>query len=412
MKLGILSRSTRCYSTQRLREAALKRNHKVKVLDTIKFAIDLEEGAPGLFYKQKELTHYDAILPRIGASITYFGTAVVRQFEQMDVFCANSSNGIVNSRDKLRSLQILSRHKIGIPKTNFVSSKKDVLPAIERVGGAPVVIKLLEGTQGIGVLLAESVKSAEGIIELLQSQKQDVLVQKFVAESKGRDIRAIVVGDQVVAAMRRVAQGQEFRSNVHRGGRTESVELDNAYQQVAVRAAQILGLRVAGVDMLEGKDGPQIMEVNSSPGLEGIETCTQLDVAGAMIDYIAAQIDFPEIDLRQRLTVSRGYGVTEIHIPHGSMFIGKSVKESGLHEKDINVLTLYRGTTVIPNPKDAHILEGEDRLLCFGKLEAMRGMVPAKTRKRRRPPVKELELTEVSEVPNESLSTEEREEEI
>jgi ribosomal protein S6--L-glutamate ligase len=234
---------------------------------------------------------------------------------------------------------------------------------------------------------------------VLQSHKQDVLVQKFVAESKGRDIRAIVVGDQVVAAMRRVAQGQEFRSNVHRGGRTEAVELDETYKQVAIRATQILGLRIAGVDMLEGKNGPQIMEVNSSPGLEGVETCTKLDVAGAMIDYIAAQIDFPEIDLRQRLTVSRGFGVTEIHVPHGSMFVGKSLAESGLRENDINVLTLYRGTTVIPNPKAAHVLEGEDRLLCFGKLEAMRGMVPVKTRKKRRPAVKSLPSVESQEVP-------------
>ena len=219
------------------------------------------------------------------------------------------------SRDKLRSLQILSRHRIGIPQTTFVRDKKDVLPAIERVGGAPVIIKLLEGTQGIGVLLAETVESAEAIIELLQSQKQSVLIQKFVAESKGRDIRAFVVGDQVVGAMRRVAQGQEFRSNVHRGGITEAVNLSDAYRETAVRAAQIMGLRVAGVDLLEGKDGPQVMEVNSSPGLEGIEGCTQLDIAGAIVDYIAAQVDFPEIDLRQRLTVSRGYGVAEILCP-------------------------------------------------------------------------------------------------
>ncbi|MEM6329794.1 MAG: RimK family alpha-L-glutamate ligase, partial [Planctomycetota bacterium] len=277
MKLAILSRSTRCYSTRRLREAALQRGHRVKVLDTLRFAIDLEEGDPDLYFRQKQLSHFDAVLPRVGASITYFGTAVVRQFEQMDVFCVNTAGGIANSRDKLRSLQILSRHQVGIPETTFVRDKRDVLPAIQRVGGAPVIIKLIEGTQGIGVLLAETVKSAESIIELLQSQKQSVLIQKFVAESKGKDIRAFVVGDQVVGAMRRVAQGQEFRSNVHRGGMTEPVELDDTYCQTAIRAAQILGLRVAGVDMLEGKDGPQIMEVNSSPGLEGIERCTQLD---------------------------------------------------------------------------------------------------------------------------------------
>ena len=374
----------------------MQRGHNVKVLDTLKFAIDLEQGEPDLYFRQKQITDYDAVLPRIGASITYFGTAVVRQFEQMDVFCGNTSAGISNSRDKLRSLQILSRHHIGIPKTTFVRDKKDVLPAIERVGGAPVIIKLIEGTQGIGVLLAESVKSAEAIIELLQSQKQNVLVQKFVSESKGRDIRAFVVGDQVVASMRRVAQGQEFRSNVHRGGRTEAIKLDEKFQETAVRAAQIMGLRIAGVDMLEGADGPQIMEVNSSPGLEGIEACTHLDIAGAVVEYMAAQVDFPEIDIRQRLTVSRGYGIAEIHIPEGSSYVGRTIEQSGLRESDINVLTLYRGTTVIPNPRSARELEAGDRLLCFGRLESMRSMVPKKTRKRRMPQIQILESSEVA----------------
>ncbi len=390
MKLGVLSCSPRCYSTRRLREAASQRGHRVTILNTLKFSIDLEKGRPELFYRQKRLSHYDAVLPRVGASITYFGTAVVRQFEQMDVFCANSSAGISNSRDKLRSLQILSRHHIGIPATTFVRDKRDVLPAIQRVGGAPVIIKLLEGTQGVGVILADSVKIAEAIIETLQSTRQNVLIQKFVAESKGRDIRAFVVGDQVVASMRRVAQGQEYRSNVHRGGRTEAISLDELYRETAVRAAQIMGLRVAGVDMLESKDGPQVMEVNSSPGLEGIEGCTQLDVAGAVVDYIAAQVDFPELDLRQRLTVSRGYGVTELNIPDGSEYVGKTIGESGLRDRDINVLTLYRGTAVVPNPRSDRRLEPGDRLLCFGKLESMRDLIPAKVRRRRRPKVQKL----------------------
>ena len=390
MKLAILSRGPRSYSTRRLKAAALERGHKVKVLDTLKFAIDLQQGVPSLYFRQKQLSHYDAVLPRIGASITYFGTAVVRQFQEMDIYCANTALGISNSRDKLRSLQVLSRHHIGIPQTTFVKDKNDVLPAIERVGGAPVVIKLIEGTQGIGVLLAESTKAAEAIIELLQSQKQNVLVQKFVAESKGKDIRALVVGDQVVAAMRRVAQGQEFRSNVHRGGVTEAVDLTDEYRETAVRAAQILGLRIAGVDMLEGKDGPQIMEVNSSPGLEGIEGCTELDIAGAIIDYIAAQVDFPEIDIRQRLAVSKGYGVSELFIPVGSSFTGRTIRDSMTVEKDINVLTLYRGNKVIPNPRLDRTLEAEDRLLCFGKRESMRTMMSKKARKRRRPVVQEL----------------------
>lgn len=390
MKLGILSCSPRAYSTRRLREAAQQRGHEVKILDTLKFAIDLERGAPDLYFRRKQLSDYDAILPRIGASITYYGTAVVRQFEQMNVFSTNSSSGITNSRDKLRSLQILSRHQIGIPRTTFVRDRRDVLPAIERVGGAPVIIKLLEGTQGIGVLLAESIKSAEAIVELLQSQNQNVLIQKFVAESKGRDIRAFVVGDQVVAAMRRVANGHEFRSNVHRGGVTESVDLDDEYRNTALRASQIMGLRVAGVDMLEGRDGPQVMEINSSPGLEGIERCTQLDVAGAVIDHIAAHVDFPEIDLRQRLTVSRGYGVTEISIPEGADLIGTSIADSGLMDNHVNVLTLYRDALVIPNPRSERILQAGDRLLCFGKLETLRHLVPKKTRRRRQPAVQEL----------------------
>ncbi|TWT87702.1 Ribosomal protein S6 modification protein [Pseudobythopirellula maris] len=390
MKLCILSRNANCYSTRRLREAAERRGHETRVLDTLKFSIDLEEGDPDLYYRSKSLAHYDAVLPRIGSSITYYGTAVVRQFEQMDVFCANSSMAIANSRDKLRCLQVLSRHQLGIPPTTFVRDRKDILAAIERVGGAPVVIKLIEGTQGVGVILADSVKVAEAIIETLNSTQQNVLVQKFVAESRGRDVRALVVGDRVVAAMRRVAQGNEFRSNVHRGGLTEPVELDEKMAETAVRAAQVMGLRVAGVDMLEANDGPQVMEVNSSPGLQGIEECSQLDIAGAIVDYIAAQVNFAEVDIRQRLTVSRGYGVTELHIPEGSDYVGKTIDESGLPDRDINVLTLYRGTSVIPNPRLKRSLEPGDRLLCFGKLEAMRELIPEKIRKKRRPKIKEL----------------------
>ncbi len=376
MKLAILSCSPQCYSTRRLKEAALARGHEVNILNTLRFAIDLESATPELHYRGKQLSHYDAVLPRIGASITFFGTAVVRQFEQMEVFCTNPATGISNSRDKLRSLQILSRHQIGIPKTTFVRDRRDVLEAISRVGGAPVIIKLLEGTQGVGVILADTDKIAEAIIETLQSTRQNVLIQKFIAESKGRDVRAFVVGNRVVAAMRRVAQGQEFRSNVHRGGRTEVVELDERYQRTAVAAAQIMGLNVAGVDMLESKDGPQVMEVNSSPGLEGIETCTQLDIAGEVIDYIASQVDFPVLDIQQRLTVSKGYGVSELHIPEGSKYIGVTIADSGLLEKDINVLTLYRENKVVPNPKASRELHAHDRLLCFGKMESMRSLVP------------------------------------
>ena len=315
---------------------------------------------------------------------------MVRQFEQMDVYTPNTAAGIANSRDKLRSIQILSRHSIGIPRTMFVRDRKDVPSAIKAVGGAPVVIKLLEGTQGIGVILAPDNKVAEAVVETLQSTKQNVLIQQFIAESRGKDVRALVVGDRVVAAMRRVAQGDEFRSNVHRGGRTELVDLDEEYERVAVQAAQIMGLRVAGVDMLESDHGPLVMEVNSSPGLEGIEGATGLDIAGAIVDYIASQVDFPELDVRQRLTVSTGYGVAELVVREGSPMVGKSITETDLRERDISVLTLNRGTKVIPNPRGNRVLEAEDRLLCFGRLDEMRDLVPARRRRRSQPKVQPL----------------------
>jgi ribosomal protein S6--L-glutamate ligase len=396
MKIAILSMSRRAYSTRRLREAAEARGNRPKVLDTVRFAMSLEQEEPELYYRGKRLSHYDAIIPRIGASITYFGTAVVRQFEQMGTFCLNSARGIATSRDKLRSLQILSRHDIGIPATSFVRDRKDVLDAVERVGGAPVIIKVLEGTQGVGVILADTLQVAEAIIETLQSAKQNVLVQKFVAESKGRDIRAFVVGERVVASMRRVAQGQEFRSNVHRGGRTEAVDLDKEYERTAIRAAQIMGLRVAGVDMLEGADGPQVMEINSSPGLEGIEAATGVDVAGAIIDYVAAQVMFPELDVQQRLSVSPGYGIAEILIAADSELVGQTLAESRLRDRDIIVLNLERQGSVISNPHGERKLEGGDHLLCFGRLDAMRDLVPLKERRRKRKVARTVPSTESS----------------
>jgi ribosomal protein S6--L-glutamate ligase len=390
MKLAILSRSPRAYSTARLREAALARGHKVKILDTLKFSIEVEQESPHLFYASKPLSYYDAVIPRIGASITYFGTSVVRQFEQLDVYTPSSANGIANSRDKLRAAQILSRHDIGLPHTAFVRRKQDVLPAIERVGGAPVIIKLLEGTQGVGVIMADSVKVAEAIIETLQSTKQNVLIQKFVAESAGKDIRAFVVGDRVVAAMRRTAQGGDFRSNVHRGGMAEAVDLDPLYRETAIRSAQIMGLKIAGVDMLEGKDGPQVMEVNSSPGLESIEGSTKLDVAGAIINFIEGQVSFPELDVRQRLTISASYGVTELVLGEQSDLVGQTIEGSGLRDREIAILTLHQGHRFVPNPKGSRVLEVDDRLLCFGKLEEMRNLVPER-RARRRHKVKKLD---------------------
>lgn len=377
MKLVILSRAPGCYSTRRLVQAAQSRGHDVDVVDLLDMAISLERGIPDLFYRGTPLPEYDAVIPRIGASLTFYGTAVVRQFEQMGVFCANSATAISDSRDKLRSLQILSRHDLGMPPTEFVRRRQDVLPAIERVGGAPVVLKLLEGTQGLGVILAETTAVASAVIETLQSARQNVLIQKFVTESRGKDIRAFVVGDRVVAAQRRIAKGQEFRSNLHRGGVAEPVKLEDRYKATAVRAAQLLGLRVAGVDMLESDAGPAIMEVNSSPGLQGIEKATRIDVARAIIEYVQEHVAIPELDLRQRLAVSRGYGVVEIPVGTTSELEGKTIAGCGLRDLDILILTLHREGKVIPNPKGSRVLEHNDRLLCFGKLEVLKGLLPA-----------------------------------
>ncbi|NNL84521.1 MAG: 30S ribosomal protein S6--L-glutamate ligase [Myxococcales bacterium] len=385
MRIAILSRGPKLYSTRRLKEAAAERGHEARVLNTLSCSIEVAHGSPRLYYKNKKLSSYDAVIPRIGASITFFGAAVLRQFEQMGVFCVNPSHAISVSRDKLRALQVLSRHHIGIPTTLFVRHVSEIIPGIERMGGPPVVVKLLEGTQGIGVILADSTKVAEAIIETLAGPaKMSVLLQQFVSESKGRDIRAFVVGGRVVAAMRRTAEGDEFRSNIHRGGSAEVVELDEEYQRVAVHAAQVMGLRVAGVDLLEGKDGPVLMEVNSSPGLEGIEAATGVDVAGEVISLIEDEVLFPEIDLRQRLTLQSGYGVMEVPVNDQSELCGKTIRDSRLRERDVLVLTIQRESITIPNPRvDREILAG-DTLLCFGKNLTLKALAPPPTKKKRK----------------------------
>lgn len=376
MKIGILTRNARGYSVRRFREAAKQRGHTLKVFDTLKFAIHVEQSQPSLDYNEKPCPTVAAVIPRIGHSITPFGTAVVRQFEQMGIYCVNGSSSITMSRDKLRTLQILSRHTIGIPASAFVRQQSDVLPAIERVGGVPVIIKLLEGSQGIGVILADSVKMAEAIIETLQSTKQSVLIQRFVAESKGKDVRAFVVGGRVVAAMRRRAEGQEFRSNVHRGGSTEKLQLDEEYERTAVQAAQILGLRVAGVDMLEGTDGPQVMEVNSSPGLEGIERISGVDIAGEVIDLIEREVRFPDVDLRQRLSTGSGYAVAELVVDKKSALAGNTIAESGLRDREILVLSVERGGLKFPAPHGDQDIKVGDTLLCFGKQLILSELIP------------------------------------
>lgn len=396
MKIGILSREPRNYSTRRLREAAKQRGHEIRVFNTLGFSLHVEEEEPSLYYKNKPMPHYDAIIPRIGASVTFYGTAVVRQFEQMGVYTHNTSWAISVSRDKLRSMQMLSRHSIGIPASAFVRAKNEVIPAIRRVGGAPVIIKLLEGTQGVGVILADTEKIAEAIIQTLQSARQSVLVQKFVKESKGKDVRAFVVGGKVVAAMRRQATGEEFRSNVHRGGSATPVELSDDYKQTAIHAAHIMGLRVAGVDMLEGDDGPKVLEVNSSPGLEGIESATGVDVAGEIIKDLEEQTRFPDIDLRQRLTLRAGYAVAEVPVGTTSRLKNLTIAESNLRDQhEVLVLSIERGSLVIPSPKGQEQILVGDTLLCYGKKGVLHDLVPVRpsAKKKKKKPAKPVKTT-------------------
>lgn len=391
MKIGILSRGPKLYSTRRLREAAIKGGHKARVFDTLKFGLYLRKGEPDVTYGGKPISHYDAMIPRIGNSITFFGSSVVRQFEQMGTFCLNTADSIVASRDKLSSMQALSRHDVGIAETAFVRNQKDILQAIQEMGGAPVIIKLLSGTQGVGVILAETNKVAEAIIETLSSVHQNVLVQKFVSESKGRDIRAFVVGGRVVAAMRRTASGQEFRSNVHRGGNTETVQLDEAYERTAVRAAQILNLQVAGVDMLEGSDGPVIMEVNSSPGLEGIEGATGLDIAGEIIQFTEEQVKFGNFNVRERLSLTKGYTVTEFSIAPGAPIDGQTIATSGLRDHDIVVLRLNRNGEHFANPHKDREIKAGDSLLCYGSQVALSTYLPERLTKKKRRKLKKIQ---------------------
>ena len=301
MKIAILSRNSKLYSTRRLKEACEARGHEVDIIDTLHCYMDITSNRPAVRYFGEELPHYDAVIPRIGASVTFYGGSVVRQFEMMGTYCINESVAISRSRDKLRSLQLLSRKGIGLPRTGFANRPDNVADLIKNVGGAPLVIKLLEGTQGIGVVLADTNKAAESIIEAFMGLNANILVQEFIKEAGGADIRCFVVGDKVVAAMKRQGAEGEFRSNLHRGGSAQLVRLSKEERATAVNAAKIMGLNVCGVDILQSSRGPVVMEVNSSPGLEGIESATGKDVAGMVIEFI-------ERNAGQGSTRTRGKG--------------------------------------------------------------------------------------------------------
>ena len=286
MKIVVLSRNPNLYSTNRLVEVGTKRGHEMLVVDHSKCDIIIEKKRPHIMYKGKEITDVDAVIPRIGASITFYGTAVLRQFEMMKVFTAVESVALGRSRDKLRSLQILSRAGLGMPKTAFTNYSKDVSNVLQQVGGAPVVIKLLEGTQGVGVVLAETDQAAESVMEAFNGLQARVIVQQFVKEAGGADVRVFVVDGVVVGAMKRQGKEGEFRSNLHRGGSATIIELSEDEEAAALKAAKVLGLGIAGVDLLQSNSGPVVMEVNSTPGLEGIEKATGKDVAGLVFDHI------------------------------------------------------------------------------------------------------------------------------
>ncbi|MFN3714098.1 MAG: 30S ribosomal protein S6--L-glutamate ligase [Alcanivoracaceae bacterium] len=285
MKIAILSRNRDLFSTRRLVEAGQQAGHEMHVIDTLRCYMSMASGKPEIHYRGRRLDGFDAVIPRIGASITFYGTAVLRQFEMMGVFPINESVAISRSRDKLRSLQLLAREGIGLPVTGFANAPDDIPDLIGMVGGAPLVIKLLEGTQGIGVVLAETRQAAESVIEAFMGLSANIMVQEYIREAKGADIRCFVIGGKVVAAMKRQAKDGEFRSNLHRGGVASLVRITPKERATAVRAAQVMGLNVAGVDLLRSDRGPLVMEVNSSPGLEGIEGATGRDVAGMIIAF-------------------------------------------------------------------------------------------------------------------------------
>lgn len=287
MKIAILSRNRNLYSTRRLIEAAREQGHEVRVIDVLRCYMNIVSNSPTIHYRGETLENFDAVIPRIGASVTFYGSAVLRQFEIMGVYPLNESVAITRSRDKLRSMQLLSRKGLGLPVTGFANKPDDVKDLIKLVGGAPLVIKLLEGTQGIGVVLAETQKAAESVIEGFMGVKADILIQEYIKEAKGADIRCFVIGGKVVAAMKRQAAPGEFRSNLHRGGSAELIRITPEERSTAVRAARTMGLNVAGVDLLRSNHGPVIMEVNSSPGLQGIEAATGKDVAGMIIKFIS-----------------------------------------------------------------------------------------------------------------------------
>ena len=371
LRIAILSRGPRLYSTRRLVEEAKKRGLDPYVADPMKFSLFVADGRIDILHNG-ELFNYDAVIPRIGHSITKHGVAVLRHLEQLGIWTANTGAGILKSRDKLHASQILARNRIPVPRTTYVRDIIDVETAVDFVGGLPVVIKVTQGTQGQGVFLRHTIREARNLVQGLLLTGRSILIQEYIAESHGKDIRALVVGDRVVASMRRRARGREFRSNYHLNGTVENVDLSKEFEEVACRAARVLGLHIAGVDLLESKNGPLVLEVNSSPGLEGLEKASGVNVAGEIIDYVTSETAFAEVDLDQLLRTVPGAGVLSLQIRNHPALVGQQLASLFKSNADIPVFALSRDNSLMWNPSDELQLRYEDVLICYGELTELR----------------------------------------
>ncbi len=380
MRLAILSRGPRLYSTRRLVEEARKRDCDVEVLDPLQFSLMIAEDKVQILHKGRHFSH-DVVLPRIGHSITDHGVALMRQFEQLGIYTANSSSGIIQSRDKLRASQLLAKNKIEIPRTAYVRDLRDVENAIDDVGGLPVVVKVTQGTQGHGVFLRHTFRETRNLVEALLLTGKAVLIQEYIAESHGTDVRALVVGDTVVASMRRRSRGREFRSNYHLNGVVESIDLPLEYEEVAKRAARVLGLKVAGVDLLEGSNGPLVLEVNSSPGLEGIEKASGVNVAAKIIEFIMDDHDFADIDMAQLMRTQPGQGALSLHLRNHLPLIGKMIEEvfPSTIKETVPVFALSRDKKLVWNPDPHTQLRYDDVVIFYGQTKMLRAALKTVT---------------------------------
>jgi ribosomal protein S6--L-glutamate ligase len=375
MRLCILSRGPQLYSTQRLVKEAEDRGAEVEIVDPLETSLVLGEQNGQVIHRGWPI-EADAVIPRIGYSVTSEGVRVVRQFESQGIYVANSADSILRSRDKLTASQILSHHGIPVPRTALVTSWRDTERAISRVGGVPCVIKASQGTQGNSVHLARSIRDAREHVYRLLANRETVLVQEYIRESHGRDVRVIVAGGEVVAAMRRVARGREFRSNFHLGGQVEAIELKEDFAKVAIRAASLLGIEVGGVDLLEGRSGPILLEVNSSPGLEGIERASKVNVAGKIIDMISQRHRIQSTNLQEVIRHHSGHGALTIRIKDWPEFIGRRIKD--VRMEDSRALTVLRGKEHIWSPDENLVLQPNDELVLYGEIVSIRAHMQRK----------------------------------